>query len=70
MTDFVIRSRIDRRPKQHRGFLARVMEILTVWHDRLVQRRTLASLSDYQLHDIGLSRSQVFYEIEKPFWRV
>jgi uncharacterized protein YjiS (DUF1127 family) len=50
--------------------MARILGVLATWHDRNVQRRTLAGLSDYQLHDIGLSRSQVFYEIEKPFWRV
>ncbi len=69
MTTFVIRSTIDRRKPQP-GFLARVMEMLTVWRDRSAQRRVLASLSEYQLHDIGLSRSQVSHEIEKPFWRV
>ena len=70
MTTFVIRSTIDRRPKPGPGFLARVMKTLTVWRDRSAQRQALASLSEYQLHDIGLSRSLVSYEIEKPFWRV
>ena len=70
MTAFVIRSTIDRRPKPQPGFLARVMKTLTVWRDRSAQRQALASLSEYQLHDIGLSRSQVSYEIEKPLWRV
>ncbi len=70
MTTFVIRSTIDRRPKPQSGLVARILEILATWHDRSVQRRMLAGLSDYQLHDIGLSRGQVFHEIEKPFWRV
>jgi len=70
MTTFVIRSAIDRGPKPQPGLLARVLGVLAAWHARNVQRRTLAGLSDYQLHDISLSRSQVFYEIEKPFWRV
>ncbi len=70
MTTFVIRSMIDRRPKPLPGFFARVMETLTLWRGRASQRRALASLSEYQLHDIGLSRSQVSCEIEKPFWRV
>ena len=71
MTTIVIRSTIDRRRnKQRPGFVARILGVLAAWHDRSVQRRTLAGLSDYQLHDMGLSRSQVFYEIEKPFWRV
>ena len=70
MTTFVIRSTIDRRPKPQPGFLGRVMEMLTLWHDRSVQRRALAGLSEHQLHDIGLSRSQISHEIDKPFWRV
>jgi len=70
MTTFVIRSTIDRRPKPQPGLLARVIETLTSWRARSAQRQALASLSEYQLHDIGLSRSQVAYEIEKPFWRV
>ena len=69
MTTFVIRSTIDRRPKPPR-FFTRVMEMLTLWRERAAQRRVLSSLSEYQLHDIGLSRSQVSCEIEKPFWRV
>jgi uncharacterized protein YjiS (DUF1127 family) len=70
MTTFVIRSTIDRRSKLQPGFFARVMQMLTLWRERSAQRRALAGLSEYQLHDIGLSRSQVSYEIEKPFWRV
>jgi uncharacterized protein YjiS (DUF1127 family) len=71
MTTIVIRSTIDRRQSKPRpGLVARILEVLAAWHDRRLQRRTLAGLSDYQLHDMGLSRSQVFYEIEKPFWRV
>jgi uncharacterized protein YjiS (DUF1127 family) len=71
MTTIVIRSTIDRRQnKQRPGLVARILGALATWHDRNVQRRTLAGLSEYQLHDIGLSRSQVSYEIEKPFWRV
>jgi len=70
MTTFVIRSSIDRRRQLQRRVLTRILSTLAIWHERILQRRQLAQLSDYQLHDIGLSRSQVFHEIEKPFWRV
>lgn len=71
MTTIVIRSSIDRRQNKPRARLVgRILEIIAVWHDRRLQRRSLAGLNEYQLHDMGLSRSQVFYEIEKPFWRV
>ena len=71
MTTIVIRSTIDRRQNKRRpGIVTRILDILAVWHDRGLQRRTIGGLTEYQLHDIGLSRSQVSYEIEKPFWRL
>jgi uncharacterized protein YjiS (DUF1127 family) len=71
MTTVVMRSAIAGRQSTPRpGLFARILETLATWHDRSVQRRTLAHFSEYQLHDIGLSRSQVSYEIEKPCWRV
>ena len=72
MTVYVIRSATDRRTRrirQIRSVLFRVLETLQAWHDRSVQRDQLARLSEYQLHDIGLSRSMIHNEIEKPFWR-
>ena len=47
---------------------ALVLQIL-MWHERSRQRRALAQLSDHMLHDIGLSRGDVWAECEKPFWR-
>jgi uncharacterized protein YjiS (DUF1127 family) len=49
-------------------FLALVLQIL-LWRERSRQRRHLAQLSDHMLHDIGLSRADVWSECEKPFWR-
>lgn len=37
---------------------------------RAQQRRDLAALSEHSLRDIGLSRSDVDAEIQKPFWRL
>ncbi len=70
MTTIVIRSAVDRRPKPRPGLVARLVQLFAIWRERAAQRRALAGLSEYQLHDIGLSRSLVSYEIEKPFWRV
>lgn len=36
---------------------------------RARQRRELAELSEYALHDIGLSRAQVVAETSRPAWR-
>ncbi|MBK8160152.1 MAG: DUF1127 domain-containing protein [Rhodospirillaceae bacterium] len=39
-------------------------------HERARQRRDLASLSDSQLKDIGLTRRDAVAEALKPFWRI
>ena len=73
MSVYVIRSatvRRTRRIHQLRLALFRVLKTLQTWHERSVQRDQLAHLNDRQLQDIGLSRSMIHQEIEKPFWRV
>jgi uncharacterized protein YjiS (DUF1127 family) len=51
------------------GFLAQLSETLRLWRERQQQRRLLATLSERDLHDVGLSWSDIAYEAEKPFWR-
>jgi uncharacterized protein YjiS (DUF1127 family) len=51
------------------GFFAQVRETLHIWRQRQIDRRQLAELSPRDLHDVGLSWSDVAYEAEKPFWR-
>ena len=51
------------------GALARLSGSFHVWRDRVRARRELAQWTDRDLHDVGLSRSDVIYETEKPFWR-
>jgi uncharacterized protein YjiS (DUF1127 family) len=53
----------------HSGFFARLGETLHVWRERQRQRRELAQWTNRDLHDIGLSWSDVASEAEKPFWR-
>lgn len=40
-----------------------------LWQQRVADRRTLARMSDHMLADIGLSRTEVLREVNKPFWR-
>ena len=47
----------------------RAFETFRVWRKRQKDRRQLAQLSNRDLHDVGLSWSDVAYEAEKPFWR-
>lgn len=38
------------------------------WARRARTRRALAELSDYELRDIGLTRTEALGEASKPFW--
>ncbi len=51
------------------GLFAKLSETLHVWRQRQIDRRQLAELSDRDLHDVGLSWSDIALEAEKPFWR-
>ena len=51
------------------GLFAHLSETLHTWRERVRQRRELAQWTDRDLHDVGLSRSDIVYEAEKPFWR-
>jgi uncharacterized protein YjiS (DUF1127 family) len=51
------------------GVFAQLGETFHVWRQRQRDRRQLAELTPRDLHDVGLSWSDVVYEAEKPFWR-
>jgi uncharacterized protein YjiS (DUF1127 family) len=54
---------------ESRSLLLRAVEVLERWGERHRQRRALLDLSEDTLHDIGLSRADVYGEATKPFWR-
>lgn len=51
-----------------RSWVRRVRRAFALWVERSRQRRQLAELNDATLKDIGLTRSDVRIETEKPFW--
>jgi uncharacterized protein YjiS (DUF1127 family) len=51
------------------GFWSALGETLDVWRQRRQTRRELAQWSDRDLHDVGISWSDIVNEAEKPFWR-
>ena len=51
------------------GIFARTIQQFRVWRKRQRDRRALAQLSARDLHDVGLSWSDIVYEADKPFWR-
>jgi len=51
------------------SLLTQIRETLHIWRKRQTQRRELARWTERELHDVGLSWSDVVHEAEKPFWR-
>ena len=51
------------------GVFAQLGETLHVWRQRYEARRELSTWTERDLHDIGVSSSDVIYEVSKPFWR-
>ena len=56
-------------PHRLRRFLSGVRAALRQWRRRKNGRLELARLDERMLRDIGLTRSDAEYEINKPFWR-
>ena len=48
--------------------IARLFKVLTTCHARRRQRQQLLILSDRQLEDIGINRSQALAEAKLGFW--
>ena len=55
------------------GFVERrignAVEAMFTWQRRVADRRSLETLDDRMLQDIGLTRGEVFVEAGKPFWK-
>lgn len=60
-------------PAARPGGLAALTDLLAgtfrIWMQRAGDRRRLARLDARSLHDIGVTRAQVEYELNKPVWR-
>lgn len=51
------------------GVAERLGRTLRLWQDRLRERRELATLTLRDLHDIGVTPSEVWDELRQPVWR-
>jgi len=51
------------------SWLAKRVQLITVWRRRACDREMLRRLNDHYLRDIGLTRQDVMIEYKKPFWR-
>ena len=48
----------------------RALSTLLLWQRRMASRRQLARLDGRLLADAGISESQRYEELSKPFWRL
>lgn len=71
MSIFTHESMTNHHVNSHyaKDLLVQLADTLHVWRDRYRSRQELAQWTERDLHDVGLSRSDVADEIEKPFWR-
>jgi uncharacterized protein YjiS (DUF1127 family) len=53
------------RQRSRRDLIALIKQ----WWRRMDDRRTLATMDDQSLRDIGVTRYEAWYEARKPFWR-
>ncbi len=51
------------------SLLARAAATLRLWRKRIGEKRALERLDERDLHDFGASRSDVYAELRRPFWR-
>ena len=51
------------------GTYTAFQHIFATWRRRARDRSELAQLDSRSLRDLGLSPSEVHFEINKPFWR-
>jgi uncharacterized protein YjiS (DUF1127 family) len=51
------------------GVWSGLSETFHLWRQRYQNRRELTQWTERDLHDVGISWSDVVHEAEKPFWR-
>jgi len=51
------------------GVWAALAETFHTWRQRYRMRQELSHWTERDLHDVGLSWSDIVREAEKPFWR-
>ena len=51
------------------GLLGQLSDTFHVWPERYRTRKELSEWTARDLHDVGLSWSDIAHEAEKPFWR-
>src|SRR3954468_6616301 len=56
-------------PKQPIHPIAAAVVLMARWIEGARQREALASLTDHELRDVGITRVEAAREAERPFWK-
>ncbi|WP_308841272.1 DUF1127 domain-containing protein [Pseudomonas sp. G34] len=59
---------VQRQPRRFIGWFKKCVARVRRWRQLAHERQLLASLNDAALKDLGLNRSEVFSEVQRPFW--
>lgn len=59
---------VQPQPRRFMGWFKTLVARVRRWRQLARERQLLASLSDAALKDLGLNRSEVFNETQRPFW--
>jgi len=51
-----------------RRIVVKCVQSIVIWQERAEQRHALGELSERMLKDIGVSHSDAYKEMRKPFW--
>jgi uncharacterized protein YjiS (DUF1127 family) len=62
-------ARVPRRDRVLQKLASVTVARLLRWHELARQRRTLRTLDDRMLKDIGVTRADAEREASRPFWR-
>lgn len=67
VNDRLAKAGTMRRPVQG-NLIARFLRAIRAWHTKRESRRTLQFLTDDELRDIGITRSEARKEVSKSFF--
>lgn len=67
-SDSFLGTAAARRPAVSSPFSG-ILGTLRLWRQRTMERAMLAHMSQRDIADMGMSETDVRYEIDKPFWR-
>ncbi len=65
----VFAQQVERAVRRQTHWANDFVALLRVWWNRSRGRQELMMMTDRELRDLGIKRSDVLYEARKPFWR-